>query len=339
MADSMFWGIAWAFVLVLAGTVPSVAAATKPCRTSSKFRVGFYKYTCPAAESIVKQTLYEAIAKNPGMAAGLLRLHFHDGFVRGCDASVLLKSTPENPAERDHPTNNPSLRGFEIIDQAKARLEAVCPKTVSCADIVAFAARDSVYKTGGIYYNVPAGRRDGRVSRLSEVTQNLPSPNFNAQQLIANFARKGLSANEMVTLLGAHSIGISHCSSFSSRLYAFNATLTQDPSLDPAFAAFLKTKCLPQSNVTRVDPTVPLDSITPGTLDNKYYLQLLKLRGVLATDETLYTSPSTSRMVVSNAVNGAAWRAKFAKAMVKMGSLDVLTSAQGEIRELCSVVN
>ncbi|KAL3725223.1 hypothetical protein ACJRO7_030263 [Eucalyptus globulus] len=338
MVASMFRGLAWAFILVLADSVAS-AAATKPCPTSSKFTVRFYKYTCPAAESIIKQTVYGAIAKNPGMAAGLLRLHFHDCFVRGCDASVLLKSTPKNPAERDHPANNPSLRGFEIIDQAKARLEAVCPKTVSCADIVAFAARDSVFKTGGIYYDVPAGRRDGRISRLPEVTQNLPPPNFNAQQLISNFARKGLSADEMVTLSGAHSIGISHCSSFSSRLYSFNTTLAQDPTLDPAFASLLKTKCPPPSNATRADPTVLLDSITPNALDNKYYLQLLKLRGVLATDETLYKSPSTSRMVVSNAVNGAAWRVKFAKAMVKMGSLDVLTGTQGEIRKVCSVVN
>ncbi|KAF8014872.1 hypothetical protein BT93_H0612 [Corymbia citriodora subsp. variegata] len=338
MAASMSLGISWAFILVLVSCAAS-SAARKPCPTSSKFKVGFYRNTCPAAEYIVKQTVHEAVAKNKGMAAGLLRLHFHDCFVRGCDASVLLKSTPQNPAERDHPANNPSLRGFEIIDQAKARLEAVCPKTVSCADIVAFAARDSIYKTGGIYYDVPAGRRDGRVSLLPEVTQNLPPPNFNAQQLIANFARKGLSADEMVTLSGAHSIGISHCSSFSRRLYAFNTTLAQDPSLDPAFASFLKTQCPPPSNVTRADPTVSLDSITPDTLDNKYYLQLLKLRGVLVTDETLYTSPSTSRMVVSNAVNGAAWRAKFAKAMVKMGSLDVLSGAQGEIRKVCSVVN
>ncbi|XP_030549478.1 peroxidase 5-like [Rhodamnia argentea] len=301
--------------------------------------VGHYLFTCPFAEAIIRKTVFDAVSRNPGMAAGLVRMHFHDCFVRGCDASVLLKSTPGNPAERDHPANNPSLRGFEIIDQAKAQLEALCPRTVSCADILAFAARDSALKAGGIFYNVPAGRRDGRVSRLPEVTQNLPSPTFNAQQLIANFARKGLTADEMVTLSGAHSIGISHCSSFSSRLYSFNATLAQDPSLDPAYAAFLKAKCPPRSKAAQADPTVPLDSITASTLDNKYYLQLPKLRGLLTSDETLYTSPSTSRIVASNAMNGFAWSVKFAKAMVKMGSIDVLTGERGEIRKLCSVVN
>ncbi|KAL3725226.1 peroxidase 5 [Eucalyptus grandis] len=328
-----------ALALVLFVSVSAMAAPP--------LKVGYYLRTCPLAENIIKQTVFNAVSRNPGMAAGLVRLHFHDCFVRGCDASVLLKSTPGNPAERDHPANNPSLRGFEIIDQAKARLEALCPGTVSCADIVAFAARDSAQFasrnsalfTGGIIYDVPAGRRDGRVSRLPEVTQNLPPPSFNAQQLIANFARKGLSVDEMVTLSGAHSIGISHCSSFSSRLYAFNATHAQDPTLDRAYAAFLKTKCPPPSNKTQPDPTVPLDSITANTLDNKYYIQLLQRRGLLTSDETLYTSPSTSGLVVNNTRNGYTWSWKFAKAMVKMGSIEVLTGNQGEIRKVCSVVN
>lgn len=258
---------------------------------------------------------------------------------QGCDGSVLLDSVLGKPvAEKDNLANNPSLRGFEVIDQAKATIETLCPRTVSCADILAFAARDSALKAGNIWYDVPAGRRDGRVSLSSEVLQELPPPFFNAKQLEDNFKRKGLSLDEMVTLSGAHSIGVSHCSSFSNRLYSFNATHPQDPSLDSAYAAFLKTRCPPTAN-NGVDPMVNLDIQTPIRLDNKYYSNLQSHRGLLTSDQILLDSPLTKNFVVNNVKYGTVWAKKFGAAMVRMGSIDVLTGTQGEIRRNCRFVD
>lgn len=258
--------------------------------------------------------------------------------MQGCDGSVLLESTPGNPSvERDHPANYPSLRGFEVIEEAKTQLEAICPQTVSCADILAFAARDSALKVGGIKYDVPSGRRDGRISIRDEVPQNLPSPDSNADELVRNFSRKGLSLDEMVTLSGAHSIGVSHCSSFSKRLYSFNDTHPQDPSMDPSFAAYLKAKCpQPPSNT---DPTADFDAITPIRLDNKYYKGVINHRVLLTSDQTLLSSQSTREMVVSNANYGDSWAMKFGETMVHMGFIDVLTGSNGEIRKHCTFVN
>lgn len=249
---------------------------------------------------------------------------------------MLLKSTLGNPAERENPVNFPSLRGFKIINKAKAQIETVCPNTVSCADILAFAARDSAYKVGGINYVVPAGRRDGRVS-IKEEANTLPPPTFNVEELINSFAQRGLSAAEMVTLSGAHSIGVAHCSTFSNRLYSFNATHSQDPSMNPKYAAFLKTKC--PAGAASEQRTVALEFSTPNRLDNQYYVKLKNNRGLLSSDQTLLRSSSTSKMVLENAKQGSKWAVEFGKAMVKMGSIDVLIGSQGEIRRHCGFVN
>ncbi|OEL14583.1 Peroxidase 1, partial [Dichanthelium oligosanthes] len=107
---------------------------------------------------------------------------------------VLLTVNPGGgQTEREADANSPSLRGFDVIDAAKAAVERSCPRTVSCADIVAFAARDSISLTGSVLYQVPAGRRDGRVSNATEASANLPLFFFTAKQLTKRFTEKGLS--------------------------------------------------------------------------------------------------------------------------------------------------
>uniref|UniRef100_A0A453EBF5 Plant heme peroxidase family profile domain-containing protein n=1 Tax=Aegilops tauschii subsp. strangulata TaxID=200361 RepID=A0A453EBF5_AEGTS len=105
---------------------------------------GFYDSSCPDAEDIVRSTVEKYYNNDATIAPGLLRLHFHDCFVQGCDASVLISGAS---SERSAPQNF-GLRGFEVIDDAKSQLESTCPGVVSCADILALAARDSVDLVG-----------------------------------------------------------------------------------------------------------------------------------------------------------------------------------------------
>jgi peroxidase len=262
-----------------------------------------------------------------------------DACMQGCDGSVLIDSTANNTAEKDAVPNNPSLRGFEVIDAAKTAIEARCPKTVSCADILAFAARDSVALSGNLTYKVPAGRRDGRVSRDTDANSNLPSPLSSAAELVGNFTRKNLTAEDMVVLSGAHTVGRSHCSSFTNRLYGFSNASDVDPAISSAYAFLLRSIC--PSNTSRFFPntTTDMDLITPAVLDNKYYVGLTNNLGLFTSDQALLTNATLKKSVDEFVKSDSKWKSKFAKSMVKMGNIEVLTGTQGEIRLNCRVIN
>ncbi|KAJ7298239.1 hypothetical protein O6H91_05G041400 [Diphasiastrum complanatum] len=296
-----------------------------------------YMDKCPEAEAIIKRVVRSAVMRNRGLAAGLLRMHFHDCFVNGCDASVLLDSTSTNQAEKDSIVNNPSLHGFEMIDEAKAALEAKCPGEVSCADILAFAARDGVEMLGGEPWQVRWGRRDGTISRAADVIANIPAPFFNLQQLKRNFAAKGFTPDEMITLSGAHTIGQSHCAAFSNRLYNFSSTSSQDPTLDPRYAKELKARC-PQNNANPAT-VVLMDPLTPDCFDSAYFIDVKRRQGLFTSDASLLTDTASAAIVYTNAEEEDDWLSKFAEAMVKMSEIEVKTAPQGQIRKNCHVVN
>lgn len=318
------------FVIVYGGSV--VKALPSPVAGLSWT---FYNTSCPSVESIVWQRMEVYLSADITQAAGLLRLHFHDCFVQGCDGSVLLNATS---GEQTAPPNL-SLRAeaLKIINDIKANVEAACSETVSCADILALAARDSVVMAGGPFYPIPLGRRDSlSFANLSTVLANLPSPTFNVTGLINVLGPKGLNFTDLVALSGGHTIGRSNCSSFDNRLYnSTTGVQMRDTSMDQSFAKKLYLTCPTSSTVN----TTNLDIRTPNVFDNKYYVDLLNRQTLFTSDQTLYTDTRTRGIVTNFAVNQTLFFEQFVLSMLKMGQLDVLTGSEGEIRKNCWASN
>ncbi|CAI9108829.1 OLC1v1008526C4 [Oldenlandia corymbosa var. corymbosa] len=291
----------------------------------------YYSFSCPPAEGIVRDTVNKALRSDPTLAAALIRMHFHDCFIQGCDASILIDSTKDNVAEKDSPANL-SLRGYEVIDDAKEQLEQLCPGVVSCADIVAMASTAAVFFAGGPYYDIPKGRKDGRISKIMD-TINLPAPSLNSSELIKMFGQHGFTAQEMVALSGAHTLGVARCSSFKQRLSNFDSTHDVDPTIDAQFLKTLSKTCSGGDNAEQ-----NFDS-TRNTFDNDYFNQLQLKSGVLFSDQTLFMSPKTKPIVNGYALNQAMFFMDFQQAMLKMSLLDVKEGSKGEVRANCRKIN
>ncbi|KAK3043788.1 hypothetical protein RJ639_000487 [Escallonia herrerae] len=289
-----------------------------------QLKVGFYSKTCPSAESTVTSLVKEATSVNPRIPAVLLRLHFHDCFVEGCDGSILVDNV-EDPERKAFA--NQGLDGFGEIETAKAQLEANCPGVVSCADIVALAARDAVNL-------VETGRRDGRVCNES-LAAEIPDVNESIQVLKSKFMKKGLSDKELVLLSGAHTIGSTACFFMTTRLYNFNGKNISDPSINPKFLEELKAKC-PMNGDANL--RIPLDNVSSQTFDARIFRHIRDGFAVIASDARLYDDNITKR-IVDSYVGGSSFLQDFPKAMVKMGQIGVKTGLMGEIRRKCNSFN
>ncbi|GLJ48829.1 hypothetical protein SUGI_1029870 [Cryptomeria japonica] len=297
----------------------------------------FYNTTCPNLESIVQSTLDTFLDDDITQAAGLLRLHFHDCFVQGCDASVLLNITDSSSERQAFPNLTLRAMAFIIIDEIKAAVEANCSGVVSCADILTLAARDSIVKSGGPEYPVPLGRRDSTTfADNTTVLANLPSFLSDVDTLVTAFSGKGLNVTDLVALSGGHTIGLGHCTSFQNRLYNTSTGVREeDPTLDQSFANSLYLVC-PALNVTN---TTNLDVRTPDDFDSDYYINIQNNQSLFTSDQTLYGNSTTQGMVDSFASNQTLFFQNLILGMLKMGQIDVLTGTEGEIRSNCSVAN
>ncbi|XP_050235321.1 peroxidase 55 isoform X2 [Mercurialis annua] len=295
----------------------------------------FYSFSCPNVEAIVKLAVSAKFSQTFTTIPGTLRLFFHDCFVTGCDASVMI-SSPNGDAEKDA-DDNVSLAGdgFDTIVKAKQAVEAQCPQVVSCADIMALAARDVVVLAGGPSFPVELGRRDSLTSQASTVAKNLPDPDSTLSQLNTIFAKNNLTQIDMIALSGAHTLGFSHCNRFANRLYSFSPTSAVDPALDPDYAQQLMASC-PKN----VDPeiAIDMDPVTPRKFDNVYYQNLVAGKGLFTSDDVLFTDPSSKSTVIDFANGEGVFNAAFTTAMRKLGRVGVKTGEQGKIRTDCMIL-
>ncbi|KAI0531191.1 hypothetical protein KFK09_000744 [Dendrobium nobile] len=296
---------------------------------SAQLSPTFYATSCPNALSTIKAAVQSAVANEKRMGASLLRLHFHDCFVQGCDGSVLLDDTSSFTGEKTAGPNQNSLRGFDVVDNIKKQVEAICNQTVSCADILAVAARDSVVALGGPTWTVKLGRRDSTTASLSQANSDIPSPASNLSALISSFSKKGLSTTDMVTLSGAHTIGQARCTVFRSRIY-------NETNIDASFASSVKSNCPSTGGDNNLSP---LDLQTPTTFDNDYYNNLVNKKGLMHSDQQLFNGGSTDSQVSSYNSNPSKFASDFAVAIVKMGDISPLTGTQGQIRLNCRKTN
>ncbi|CAI0401729.1 unnamed protein product [Linum tenue] len=227
--------------------------------TQAQLSTNFYDSTCPTALSTIRSGIRTAVQRERRMAASLIRLHFHDCFVQGCDASILLDDTSSLTGEKTARPNANSVRGYNVIDDVKSRVESQCPGVVSCADIVAVAARDASEALGGPTWTVNLGRRDSTSASRATGDGN------------GNLA--------------------------------------------------------------------PLDLVTPNSFDNNYFRNLVQRRGLLQSDQVLFSGGSTDGIVDEYSRNPRVFNSDFAAAMVRMGNIEPLTGSQGQVRRVCTAVN
>ncbi|XP_049372539.1 cationic peroxidase 1-like [Solanum verrucosum] len=290
----------------------------------------FYYKVCPKALPTIKRVVQDAVQQERRMGASILRLHFHDCFVNGCDASILLDQTTTIDSEKTAFANNNSARGFEVIDKIKSEVDKVCGRSiVSCADILTVAARDSVVALGGPSWQVQLGRRDSTTASRTQANNDIPSPFMDLSSLINNFKNQGLNEKDLVALSGGHTLGFAQCFTFRNRIY------NETNSIDSKFAKQRQSSCPRTGGDSNL---APLDQ-TPSFFDTKYFINLVAKKGLLHSDQELFSGGRTDNLVNTYSTNPWIFSKDFANSMIKMGNIKPLTGNQGQIRVNCRKLN
>lgn len=253
---------------------------------------------------------------------------------------MLDYSPTGDKVEKSSMFNGQLLKGADIIDDIKSKLEEQCPGAVSCSDTLAFSVNEGMAIAGLPRRAALGGRRDSIYSLASVAEDNnLPMPNWPLEKMVELFTRKGFTIEEMVILLGAHSVGSAHCDVFMERIYNFANTRKPDATLPTPVVNELQQICQNPGTPQFRNPPVNFDE-TPTVLDNLFYKNMItRNKTLLITDAHLLNDPRTIPVVQQMAGDEGLWQKRFAEVMVKLSSLNVSTGTDGEVRKTCRSTN
>lgn len=185
-----------ALAAMLAAPFLALAAPSTPCRAASGAR-----QLTPAERMAIEAAFASTLPKAKAPVA--LRLVFHDaatydvaGGNGGMNASIQY--------ELDRPENFGLKRGLGVVEQTVAKLKGTAAEgAVSKADLIALAGAHAVRITGGPVIDVPVGRID---ASGADPEGRLPAETLSAVEQLQLFGAKGISAEEMIALLGSHTV-------------------------------------------------------------------------------------------------------------------------------------
>lgn len=295
---------------------------------------GYYSGTCSNVEDIVKEQVNKIYYIHGNSAISFTRNVFHDCAVQGCDGSLLLDSTPGHVSEKESERNF-GMRNFKYVNVIKKEVEKACPGVVSCADIIVLSGRDGVAMLGGPHFEVKTGRKDTREMTTSTDADTYLLPHdTDVNAFLDSMATLNINTAQAVALIGAHTVGRTHCKHLVTRLYP-----EVDPTLNANYSSYLKMRCPSPTPDPKAVKYSRNDPVTPMKFDNNYYKNVMKMKGLLKLDNALYLDPRTKPYVEKMAEDNNYFYEQFIEGMSILTEHKVLTGSQGEIRKHCQWVN
>ncbi|KAM3344315.1 hypothetical protein P3S68_026407 [Capsicum galapagoense] len=162
----------------------------------------------------------------------------------------------------------------------------------------------------GPTWEVQLGRRDSTIENRTTANNDIPTPLMDLPALIDNFKvwmRKTL----------------------------WNRIYNETKNIDSTFVSQRQEnypRSRGDSNLASLDPT-------PALFDSKYYSNLMSKKGLLQSDQALFSGGQTDELVKTYSTNLGTFSKDFDKSMIKMGNIKPLIGNQGQIRVNCRKVN